>query len=53
MSYKQYRRRKKEITMQQLAQKGKKKHEAQMKDKKVIYIPHPTTPNTMIEKVIE
>jgi uncharacterized protein YbbC (DUF1343 family) len=45
--------RKKEKTIQQKASEGKKKYNKTIKGKKVILIPHPTIPNTMIEKIVE
>jgi len=53
MSYKKYTRKKREKTLQQIAFATKKKHEKSMQGKRTILVPHPTIPNTMIEKIIE
>ena len=53
MGSRKYIRRRKEKTLQEAAFDTKKKYEKSMQGKRTILVPHPTVPNTMIEKIIE
>lgn len=53
MGYRRKERQRKEKTLQKRASQEKKKYDKEMENVKVVWVPHPTIPRTMIQKIIK